>query len=157
MRGVVRSIHVFLVVVALFTVACGGGGGIGGVQSPPPAPDFSLTLSSTSISVSRGSTSPPVSVSIAPQNGFSDSVQVSFTGLPSGVTSNPASLFSVAAGQSVSVLFGAESSAPTGQFGPTAQGTSGALSHSRDFSLAIQFSRFFGQSDRRTTSSSHRF
>ncbi len=138
MRRGVRSIHVVLVVIVLFTVACGGGGGTGGVQPPPPAPDFSLTLSSASVTVSQGSTSSPVNVSITPQNGFTDSVQVSFTGLPSGVTSNPASPFSVAAGQSVSVLFGAESAASTGQFSPTAQGTSGALSHSRDFSLAIQ-------------------
>jgi IPT/TIG domain len=134
----VLSFRVVLVAIALFPVACGGGGGTGGNQPPPPAPDFSLGLSATTLNVSQGGSSSPLSVSVAPQNGFSAAVQVSFTGLPSGVTTNPASPFSIAAGQSVPVLFGAASTASMGQFNLTAQGTSGTLSHSQNLSLAIQ-------------------
>ena len=137
MRGGVRSIQALVLGVVVSTVACGGGGGTAGVQ-PPPQPDFAIGLSATSVVVPQGSTSSPVSVSINPQNGFSASVQVSFTGLPAGVTTNPVSPFSVAAGQSVSVLFGATANASAGQFSVTAQGTSGALSHSQVLSLAIQ-------------------
>jgi hypothetical protein len=58
--------------------------------------------------------------------------------LPTGVSTNPASPFSVAAGQSVAVLFGAASNAQTGQYNLTAQGTSGTLSHAQTVALAIQ-------------------
>jgi len=134
MGGGIPRAEIFLLAIFLFTEACGGGGGTGGVQPPPLTPDFSLNLSTNSVSVPQGSTSSPLSVSINPQNNFLGSVQVTFTGLPSGVTTNPPAPFSVAAGQSVPVLFGAASDASTGQFNLTAQATSGALS------LAIQAS-----------------
>jgi IPT/TIG domain len=138
MRGAVRTAQVFLAAILILTEACGGGGGTGGVQSSPPTPDFSIALSSDSLTVSQGATSAPVSLSITAQNGFTSEVSVSFTGLPAGLMSNPASPFSVAAGQSVSVLFGAGPNASTGQFTLTAQGSSGALSHSKSLSLFIE-------------------
>lgn len=61
-----------------------------------------------------------------------------FSRLPNGVTTNPASPFSVSPGQPVAVLFGADSGAATGQFAASAQATSGALSHTASLSLAIQ-------------------
>jgi hypothetical protein len=138
MRAGVRSTQVFLIAVTIFSAACGGGGGTGGVQPLPPMPDFALALSATSISISQGGTSAPIDVSITPQNSFTGSVQVSFNGLPSGVTTDPASPFLVAAGQNVPVLFGAESDVSPGQFHLTAAATSGTLSHSQTISLAIQ-------------------
>jgi hypothetical protein len=88
--------------------------------------------------VAQGSASSPVNVSITPQNGFSASVQVSLADLPAGVTTNPAMPFSVSAGQSVPLLFGASSNTSTGQFSVTAQGSSGSLSHSVGLTLSIQ-------------------
>lgn len=137
MRGGVRSFQRFVFSILVFTVACRGGGGAGRIQ-PPPAADFVLALSMASASVPQGSTSSPVSVSITPQNGFSASVQVSFSGMPAGITTNPAAPFTVAAGQDVSVLFGAAPDPTAGQFSVTAQGTSGSLTHSQALSLAIQ-------------------
>jgi hypothetical protein len=124
--------------LSIFLAACGGGGNGGGTPPPPPQPDFAISLSANSVNVSQGSASSPITVSITPQNGFSASVQVSFTGVPSGVTTNPATPFSVSPGQSASVLFGAASSATTGQFNITADGTSGSLSHTQSLALAIQ-------------------
>ncbi len=71
-------------------------------------------------------------------NGFSGSVQVSLNALPAGVTSNPASPFSVAAAAGTSVVFGASANAAVGNFMISVQGTSGALSHSASLSVAIQ-------------------
>lgn len=65
-------------------------------------------------------------------------MQVTLSALPSGITSNPASPFSVAAGMSASVVFGAASNAATGNFTISAQGTSGALSHSANLALTVQ-------------------
>ncbi len=138
MRGGVRSIQVLVFGVMVCTVAWGGGGCGGGSQSPSSQPDFVIGLSTTSVTVPQGSTSSPVNVSINSENGFSGSVQVSFPGLPAGVTTNPTSPFSVAAGQSIPVLFGAAPGASVGQFSVTAQGASGALSHTQEFTLAIQ-------------------
>ena len=79
-----------------------------------------------------------MNVMVTAQNGFSGTVQVTLSGLPNGVTSNPASPFGVAAGASASVLIGAATNAATGNFTITAQGTSGTLSHSANFALAVQ-------------------
>jgi hypothetical protein len=137
MRGGVRSIQVFLFAILIGCVACWGGSG-SGTQPPPPQPDFAIAVSPSSVDVSQGSTSSPVSVSITGQNGFSASVQVLLTGLPAGVSTNPASPLTVAAGQSISVLFGASSDAAPGQSNVTAQGSSGSLSHSQALSLSVQ-------------------
>lgn len=138
MRGGVRGVQIFLIYVVVAVAACGGGGSGGGTQPPPPQPDFSIALSSNSVSISQGSASSPVTVSITPENGFSAAVQVSFSGLPTGVTTNPASPFPVSASQPVAVLFGAAGDAAIGQFTVTANGSSGSLWHSQSLGLAIQ-------------------
>jgi len=75
---------------------------------------------------------------VNPLNGFSGAVQIAFNALPAGVTSNPASPFSVVAGASTPVVFGASANAATGNFTISVQGASGALSHSASLALAIQ-------------------
>jgi hypothetical protein len=77
-------------------------------------------------------------VTVNPLNGFSGAVQVALNALPSGVTSNPASPFSVASGASTAVVFAASANATTGNFTISVQGTSGALSHSDSLAVAIQ-------------------
>jgi DNA-binding beta-propeller fold protein YncE len=125
-----------LLLLASACASCGGGSSI--TQPLPPVPDFSLNLSTNSISVSQGGTSSAANVSINPSNGFSGSVQVTLNGLPAGVTSNPASPFDVAAGASISVVFGAASNAAMGNFTVSAQGSSGRLSHSQALTLTVQ-------------------
>src|SRR5213082_993437 len=87
---------------------------------------------------SQGGTSSAVSVSVSPSNGFTGSVQVMLSGLPVGVTSNQASPFDVAAEANLPVVFGAASNAAPGNFTVSAQGSSGALSHSQTLALTVQ-------------------
>ena len=131
---------VLVAVLAIFASHCSGcGGGTAAViQTPPPAPDFALSLSSNSVSVAQGATSSAILFSVNSLNGFTGSVQVSLGTLPAGITSNPASPFTVAAGASASVLFGAASNAATGNFTVSAQGTSGSLSHGASLALTVQ-------------------
>jgi len=139
MWGGAKGIPILGLACVLFAAGCGGGGGSGGSQPPPPPQaDFSLAFSSTSVSLSQGGTSSPLTVSVTAENGFTGTVQVALNNLPAGTTSNPASPFSVAAGQNATLVFGAASTASTGQFSVTAQGTSGTLSHSSNLSLNIQ-------------------
>ena len=128
---------VFISLVAGICVGCGGGGATAVVQQPQAA-DFSVAVSSNAVSISQGSVSAPVSFSIIPHNGFSANVQVTFSGLPAGVSSNPVSPFTITTGIDTSVDFGAAVTAPTGSFTLSAQADSGALSHSSSLTLAIQ-------------------
>ena len=135
-RGVHNSIFLVGALLA-FTEGCGGGAG-GGTQAPPPQPDFTIALSTGSASIAQGNSSAPVSVSVTGVNGFTGSVEIALSGIPVGVTSNPASPFSLSPGQMVSLIFGASPSAATGQFNISTQATSGSLSHSAPFSLTVQ-------------------
>jgi hypothetical protein len=102
----------------------------------PPAqtnPDFSLTDSPSSLTVTQG-TSGTSTVTIHPSGGFTGSVTLSASGLPSGVTAsfgtNPATSTSV-------VTFTASSTATTGTSTVTITGTSGTLTHTTTVSLTI--------------------
>src|SRR5258707_13349500 len=134
-----RGVHNSTVLVARFVIflsGCGGGGG-GGPQPPPPQPDFTIGLSTSTVSIAQGSSSAPVSVTVNGLNGFSGSVQVTLSGVPAGVTSNPASPFSVSSGQAVAVIIGVSPHPATGQFTISPQAASGALSHSPPFSFTV--------------------
>lgn len=121
------------------SAGCGGGSSTSRIPPPPPpSPDFSIGFSSSSINVEQGATSSPVILSVNPLNGFNGSVQITLTGLPAGVVSNPASPFSVAADSSSSVLFSAAASAATGTFTTMATGVSGSLSHPASLGIIIQ-------------------
>ncbi len=126
-----------LLLLLAFCAGCGGGSS---AVQPLPASDFSISVSPNSISVADGAASSPVSFSITPANGFSGAVQVTLAALPAGVTSNPPSPFTIAPGASASIIFGASSNAATGNFTISAQGTSGALSHSANLALTVQSS-----------------
>ena len=125
----------------LFLALTGCGGGSNSIQPPPPPPpqpDFSIGFSQNSVSVLQGATSQAVKLSVNPLNGFTGSVQVTLSGLPSGVVASPASPFSIAAGSSIPVLFSAAANASTGNSTISAQGTSGSLSHPASLALTIQ-------------------
>ena len=141
-----RSPRFLEISTGLLLLLIGGcGGGSSSVPAPPPLPppsppqpDFSISFSQNSVGVQQGVTSPAVNLSVTPINGFAGAVQVTLGGLPAGVTSNPASPFTVNAAASMPVEFSAAANASTGTFAVVATGASGSLSHPANLSLSVQ-------------------
>ncbi|HKF20284.1 MAG TPA: hypothetical protein VKE93_01870 [Candidatus Angelobacter sp.] len=98
-----------------------------------PTPNFSLSASPSSVSVTQGG-SGSSTVTVTPSGGFTGSVTLSASGLPSGVTAsfgtNPTTSTS-------SVTFTASSTATTGTASVTITGTSGSLTHTTTISLTV--------------------
>jgi hypothetical protein len=96
-------------------------------------PDFSLSASPASLTVQQGSNGNST-ITVSPVNGFSGSVTLSTSALPSGVTAsfgtNPTTSTSV-------VTFTASGTATTGTSNITVTGTSGSLTHTTTVSLSI--------------------
>jgi hypothetical protein len=97
------------------------------------APNFSLSAAPGSVTITQGS-SGTSTVSVAALNGFTGSVGLAASGLPSGVTAsfNPASTTT-----SSTLTLSASSSAATGTATVTITGTSGSLSHTATLSLTV--------------------
>ncbi|MCU1219029.1 MAG: Ig family protein [Candidatus Angelobacter sp.] len=97
------------------------------------SPNFSLSASPSSLSMTRGS-SGSSTITVSPSGGFTGSVSLSTSALPSGVTAsfgtNPTT------GSSV-VTFTASSTATTGTSSVTITGTSGSLTHTTSISLTV--------------------
>jgi hypothetical protein len=104
--------------------------------SASQSPDFSLTLSPTSLTITAGATGAPVSVLATAQNSFSGTVAVTIGGLPGGVTAAPATL-TLTPGTAQSTTLTAASSAPAATPTVTFTGTSGSLSHSAPLALTV--------------------
>jgi len=96
-------------------------------------PDFSLSASPTSLTVQQG-TSGHSTITVTPSGGFTGSVTLSNSALPSGVTAtispNPTTSTST-------ITFTATSTATTGTSTITITGTSGTLTHTTTISLTI--------------------
>jgi len=119
---------------ALAVIAsCGGGTS----TPPPPGPDFSVSASPVSASAVLGNVTSAVTISVAPERGFNNSVKVTLQGLPQAVDSTPSS-FSLNPGASQSVTFSVSPSAAVGMFPVTVLATSSGLSHSALLTLNTQ-------------------
>jgi hypothetical protein len=106
---------------------------VGVTVSAAAAASFSLSDSPGSVSVVQGSTATST-VSVADQNGFSGSVALTASGLPTGVTAS----FSPASTTSTSTLtLTASSSAATGTSTVTITGTSGSLTSTTTLSVTV--------------------
>ncbi len=118
---------------------CGGGGSTFQTQPPPPpSADFTVGVSAGTVVVVQGGVSAPVIFSITAKNGFSGQVQITLSGLPGGVVSNPASPFTAAPGATTNVVFTAAGNASTGNVAVSAEAVSGSLTHSAALTLTIQ-------------------
>ncbi len=101
--------------------------------SAPASPNFALSASPSSLTVKQG-TSGSSTISVTDQNGFTGSVTLSTSALPSGVTAT----FGTNPTTSTSTLtFTASSTATTGTSTITVTGVSGSLSHTTSISLTI--------------------
>ena len=97
-----------------------------------------MSASPVSASAVIGNTTSAVTVSVAPQNGFSGSVDITLSGLPSGVTASPGSSFAVQSGASQAVTFSVSGTASIGVFPLTVSGTSGMISHTVQIVLTTE-------------------
>ncbi len=100
------------------------------------SPNFAIAAAPSSVSVNQGASASDT-ISITPQNGFSGSVALTASGLPSGVAAS----FSPATTTGTSTLtLTAGSAATVGTSTVTITGTSGTLTHSTTMSLTINAS-----------------
>jgi subtilase family serine protease len=107
---------------------------VGLTVNAAPVPNFTVTTSPTSLTVSRGSHGTST-ITVHPANGFTGSVTLSATGMGTGVTA----AFAPTSTTSTSVLtLTAASSARTGTFTITVHGVSGSLSHTATISLRVR-------------------
>ncbi len=78
-----------------------------------------------------------MTVSVSSLNGFSGTVGVNITGLPSGIICSPSCGFNVNANSSAQVSFVVPGNASIGNSALTVQGTSGSLSHNVPLTLDV--------------------
>jgi kumamolisin len=98
-------------------------------------PDFTIGASPTSLTVIQGS-SGNSTISISAIDGFSSSVALSASGMPSGATVgfNPTS---ISGSQTSTATFNVASGTTPGTYSITITGTSGSLTHSTTVSLTV--------------------
>jgi len=120
----------FAIVFCFFLYGCGGGSS----SQPPPPPSFFISVTPSSASIAPG-TSSTVQVSVTPLDGFSGSVSVTASGLPSGISASPSSFTLQTAPQSVMIT--ADQSIATGSYSFQFSGTSGSLSKSATMNVGV--------------------
>jgi len=108
----------------------------GNVSVSTPAPDFSLSASPSSQSVTVGA-STSYTVTLTPINGFTGTVSLSVSGLPAGASGafNPSSIAGGAGSSTLNVT--TSGSTPAGTYTLTITGTSGSVSHFATTTLVV--------------------
>jgi hypothetical protein len=110
------------------------------VITPPPAQaDFSLAVSPQSLSLIIGGAGAPVQLTATALNGFTGTTAVALSGLPAGVTANPASV-SLTPGTPQSITLTAGNSAQAATANVVFTGTSGSLTHATTLALTVSAS-----------------
>ncbi|PYT79659.1 MAG: hypothetical protein DMG40_15005 [Acidobacteria bacterium] len=105
-----------------------------GSSAPPPSqPDFSLSASPSSLTITQGS-SGSSKITVNALNGFNSSVSLAASGQPTGVT---ASFSSNPATGSSTLTLSASGTATLGTTTVTVTGTSGSLTHTTTISLTV--------------------
>ena len=119
----------------LLPIACVCALGCGSSNNLTP-PDFSLAAAPGAITMQSGGSAQLLSVTVGSVGSFNNSVTVSLSGLPAGVTATPSAL-TVAPGQlgQFQLTASGSASAPTATI--TATATSGAVSHMATAALTI--------------------
>ena len=137
-------IMLFPLVVSL--ISCGGGAS-SSPQPPPPPPtaNFLLLPESTTVTIQQGGAPQYQSVQASPLNGFSGTISLTVSGLPAGITtlqtgqSGPLSIQVTGNGgpQLASFQLIASSAAVPGTTTVTMTGTSGSITQTATFSVAV--------------------
>jgi glycoprotein endo-alpha-1,2-mannosidase len=124
-----------LLLIAICNLCLLNGCGTSSRSQPPPAPDFSIAISPSSVSTQVSSTTLPITVSLTAQNGFTGPVIVTLSGFPNGINPSPAPSFMLTSGTTQHVTFSAPTAA--GTFTVEFQGANGTLAHSASATLTV--------------------
>ena len=133
-----RVFAFFLLSAFLVGTLSGCGGGTPAFSAPPPAksPDFTLSLSSNSLSLPSGA-SATLTASDTAINGFASNISIQIMGLPTGVTYTPSAPV-ISPGSSLELTFTAASTASSGSATVTFTGSAASITHSVPLSLTIK-------------------
>jgi len=107
--------------------------------SPPPTPDFTMSVSPSSAQIGRGG-SGNFTITITSTGGFASSVSLTLSGQPTGVTGTftPASVTPSSGGSATSTLaVSVGTTATLGSYTLTITGTSGSLSHQTTIAITV--------------------
>ncbi|HTW47915.1 MAG TPA: hypothetical protein VMD92_08200 [Acidobacteriaceae bacterium] len=110
--------------------------GCGSTSAPTAKPDFTLSASASTVTLTPGGSPQSITLTATALNGFSSAVQVAITGLPAGVSALPASP-SLTPGTPQPISFTAASSAANATATVQFAGTAGTLSHTTSLSLSV--------------------
>lgn len=105
------------------------------IAAPVASPDFTISASPPSQSVTGGSNA-PYDVTITPSNGYSGLVTLSVSGVPGGTTASFSSSTIAASGSSTLTVY-TSTSTPVGTYNLTITGSDGTLTHSVGVSLSV--------------------
>jgi hypothetical protein len=131
-----------LAVSVLLLASCGGGSSSSAPPPPPPPPssDFSLSVEESTVTTQQGGVSEFQTIQANSINGFTGTINLSFSGLPPGATATPSGSSSIilsGSSQSASFQLAAAQTTPIGSTTVTVTGTSGTLTHTQTFSLSV--------------------
>ncbi len=104
--------------------------------SSAPSADFALAVSPASVSLTAGGAAQTIQVSATAANGFTGTVQVVLSGLPSGVSATPATA-ALTPGVPQTISLAASPGAVAATATVTISATSGVLSHSAQLALTV--------------------
>src|SRR5579859_6540627 len=91
------------VCLLLWIISFFGCHGLTADPPPPPAQDFTISLSPATLAVDANNSTSTFTISIAGQNGFANPVSITISGFPAATKTSPSSPFNVAAGGSLTV------------------------------------------------------
>jgi hypothetical protein len=106
------------------------------VNTVAPGPGFTISATPNKMPVAQEGQSDEVTIGVTGTNGFAGTVNISVTGLPTGVKAIPPS--SLQAGSTGPMVFIAEDTAPIGDATVTIIGTSGALTGKTTMTLTVK-------------------
>jgi hypothetical protein len=101
---------------------------------PASVPNFALSASPSSLSITQAGPSGTTTITVTPQNAFSGTVNLSASGLPTGVT---ASFDPTSTTTTSTLTLSANSTAATGAVNVTITGTSNSLNPTTQISLTV--------------------